>query len=123
MGGRVNIVNLKQKSVLHAQRTSNYDAKLKIKCIKRLTFLQKFTISLLGGRCDHSTPAPRCLSLCLLTRTIYIALSAISRLTRRKEQLCFMNLIREINSFSFYVLHQVGELWTWEKCLLLTLRE
>ena len=72
-GRKVNIVNLKQNSILHAQRTLNYEAKIKIKFNKRLTFLQKFTISLLDGHCDHSTHEPRCLSLCLLIRTIYIA--------------------------------------------------
>jgi len=28
----------------------------------------------------------------------------------KERKVCFMNLIQQINSFSFYVLHQVGEL-------------
>jgi len=40
MSGKVNILNLKQKSILRAQRTLNYGAKINIKFIKRLTFLQ-----------------------------------------------------------------------------------
>ena len=39
-GGNVNILNLNQNWILCAQRTLNYEAKIKSEFIKRLTFLQ-----------------------------------------------------------------------------------
>jgi len=107
--GKVNILNLRQKSILCAQGALNYGAKIRSEFIKSLTFLQNsqfsFWMVAVMTRPMHQD----------VYRSVYFyvqyTLSFGDKSPYSKERkVCFMNLIQQINSFSFYVLHQVGEL-------------